>query len=57
MGRITIDWRTAGFFTALAIVGVMIGSALAKRVPQAILRRGFAVLLVVMGVLVLMKPR
>lgn len=57
LGRIAIDWQTAGFFTALAIVGVMIGSGLAKRVPQAALRRGFAVLLLVMGVLVLIKPR
>ena len=57
LGAVTLDWRAAALFTGLAIVGVLVGSALVKSVPQAGLRRAFAVLLMVMGVLVLLKPR
>ena len=55
LGQVHLDWRLVGGFTALALVGVQIGSALVPRVPQDRLRRGFAILLVVMGVLVLLK--
>lgn len=57
MGRVSIPWTSTAIFTVLAIAGVVAGSALAQRVPQATLRRGFAGLLVIMGVLVLLRPR
>ena len=57
LGTIALDWRATGLFTGLAIVGAVIGSRLVKSVSQSALRRGFAVLLVVMGLLVLLKPR
>lgn len=57
LGAVDLPWaRTAGF-TALAIVGVLAGSTVVTRVSQRALRRAFAMLLVVMGVLVLVKPR
>jgi uncharacterized membrane protein YfcA len=55
LGRVAIDWLVVGRFSALAFVGVGIGSALVPRVSQGALRKGFAVLLLVMGVLVLIR--
>jgi uncharacterized membrane protein YfcA len=57
LGTVHLDWPATGLFTGLAIVGVAIGSRLTGIVPQTALRRGFAVLLVLMGLLVLFKPR
>jgi uncharacterized membrane protein YfcA len=57
LGRVEIPWGDTLLFTALAIVGVLAGSRLVRRVSQANLRRAFAVMLVIMGVLVLLKPR
>lgn len=55
LGRVTLDWRLVGSLTVLAFVGVQIGSALVPKVPQEKLRRWFALLLLVMGVLVLVR--
>lgn len=55
LGRIPIDWRMVVPFTAVAFVGVAFGSALVPRVPQQALRRGFAVFMLLMGVLVLLR--
>jgi len=57
LGRVEIPWRDTLLFTSLAVVGVLIGSRLVRRVSQTNLRRAFAVMLVIMGVLVLLKPR
>lgn len=57
MGQVSIDWAVAGLFCGLAIVGVVIGSALVKRFSPTGLRRGFAILVLAMGLLVLLKPR
>lgn len=54
-GRVELDWRLITGFTALAFVGVGIGTALVTRVSQVSLRRGFAVLLLVMGLMVLIR--
>lgn len=56
LGRVDIPWGETALFTALAIAGVLVGSRLVRRVSQANLRRAFAVMLVIMGALVLLKP-
>jgi uncharacterized membrane protein YfcA len=56
-GMVTIDWRATVTFTAVAIVGVLTGSRLVAHVSQTALRRGFAVLLVIIGCAVLIKPK
>ena len=48
-----VDWQLIGIFVLVGVVGSMIGNWLASRTPQALLRRAFAVFLVVMGVFVL----
>lgn len=55
VGAVDLDWGLILAFTALAFVGVAIGSALVPRVNAAKLRRLFAMLMLVMGVLVLVR--
>lgn len=52
---VTIDWPLAVLITAAAVSGSFFGSALAGRVPQALLRRGFAWFVVVMAVFILLQ--
>lgn len=50
-----VDWQLIGLFAAIGIVGSFVGNALSQRVPQAQLKRGFAVFLVLMGLFILYK--
>jgi uncharacterized membrane protein YfcA len=52
---VAFDWTSIALFTAIALVGVAIGSRLVRHVSQTQLRRGFAVFLLVMGALVLLR--
>ena len=56
-GTIDLDWKFLSAFTALAVAGALAGTALVARVPQAALKRGFAVFLLVMGGFVLYMNR
>jgi len=51
----SVDWRLIGIFVAVGSAGSFVGNALSGRVPQAQLKRGFAVFLVVMGVFILIQ--
>ena len=57
LGTVDLDWAFLAGFTAAAIAGALVGTALVARVPQAALKRGFAVLLLAMGGFVLYKNR
>lgn len=50
-----VDVRLIGIFAGFGIVGSLVGQRVGRRVPQAQLRRGFAVFLVVMGVFILWR--
>lgn len=50
-----VDWALIGLFTAIGIAGSFAGNALSRRVPQARLRQGFAVFLLLMGSFILIK--
>ena len=50
-----VDWRLIGVFAAIGIAGSFVGNALSQRVPQAQLKKGFAVFLVVMGTFILIR--
>ena len=56
-GGVGFDWRAIAIFTAVALVGVAIGSRLVRYVSATLLRRGFAALLLVMGAFVLFVGR
>ena len=57
MGRVEIPWAFVLSFIAVAAFGILVGTALARRVPQRALKQGFAVFLVVMGALILVQNR
>jgi uncharacterized membrane protein YfcA len=49
VGVVAIDWGFVAVFTAAAVGGTLGGTALMRRAPVLVLRRGFAVLLLVVG--------
>jgi uncharacterized membrane protein YfcA len=48
-----LDWTTVAWFTGIALVGVVLGTRLVPYVSQQKLRRGFAALLLVLGLVVM----
>jgi hypothetical protein len=57
IGQIDVPWDFVLPFTALAVAGILVGSRMARQVPQVALRHGFAVFLVLMGGFVLYQNR
>lgn len=57
LGEITLDWWFLARFIVAAGLGAIAGTALGARVPQAALKRGFAVLVLVLGGFVLYQSR
>lgn len=57
LGHTDIPWRFMLEFTVFAIAGMFAGTRLARHVPQARLKRMFAVFLIVMGLFILWRSR
>ena len=57
LGQVEIPWAFVALFTAVAVVGILGGTYLARFVPQAALKRAFGVFLVVMGGFILYQNR
>ena len=57
LDTVALDWPFLAGFTATAVAGALAGTVLASRVPQATLKRVFAVFLLAMGGFVLFKNR
>jgi len=55
LGHVSIDWQLAAMVTVMAVVGSMVGSRLAGKIPQDRLRKGFAWFVVAMGAFMLVK--
>lgn len=55
VGDVQLDWQAIGLFTALAFVGVAAGSRLTPYFSQQALKRVFAGLLLLIGLLVLVR--
>jgi uncharacterized membrane protein YfcA len=51
--HIPIDWGTVGWFVAIGVFGILLGHWIGTKVNQWVLRRAFAVFLVLMGGFVL----
>ncbi len=49
IGQVPIDWALVGSFTGVAAVGAVIGTRLNRRLPQARIKQGFAILIIVLG--------
>lgn len=54
-GHVTIDWNYTVIFTAIAIAGVFVGSAVVPYVSQGVLKRSFALFLIVVAGFVLLQ--
>lgn len=52
---LAVDWPLIGVFAAIGIAGSFAGNALSHRIPQASLKRGFAVFLIAMGAFILYR--
>lgn len=52
---VSLDWGLVGGVTLAAILGSLLGSRLAGRIPEHALRRGFGVFVLVMGAFVLIQ--
>jgi uncharacterized protein len=52
---LAVDWGLIAVFAAIGIVGSLVGNRVSARVPQAALKRGFAVFLLVMGGFILVR--
>ncbi len=52
LGSVDVPWGLVWKFGAVAAVGIIVGSALVSKIPQAALKRGFAVLLVLISALI-----
>jgi len=57
LGTVAIDWTFLAGFAAVAIAGALVGTMAASRVPQAALKRAFAIFLVAVGGFVLYRNR
>lgn len=51
LGHVSLDWALTAGVTASALAGLAVGVSLSPRVPGAVLRKAFAWLVLVMGVL------
>ncbi|WP_277455176.1 sulfite exporter TauE/SafE family protein [Janibacter sp. DB-40] len=52
---VTLEWGLIGAVTTAAVVGSFLGARLAGRIPEAALRKGFGIFVMVMGVFVLVQ--
>ena len=57
LGTVQVPWAFMSGFTAVAIAGILGGTALVRFVPQRALKQAFAVFLLVMGTFILYKNR
>jgi uncharacterized protein len=57
VGRVEIPWAFVLSFIAVAAIGIVVGTSLARRVPQRALKQAFAVFLIVMGAFILVQNR
>ncbi len=57
LGQVQVPWAFMARFTAVAVVGILLGTHLVRYVSQSALKRAFAVFLVVMGSFILYQNR
>jgi uncharacterized protein len=55
VGHVTLDWSVIAIVTAASVVGMTVGTYAGRKVSASNLRRGFAWLVIVMGLFVIAK--
>lgn len=57
IGRVDIPWMFVLGFTAIAVLGILVGTHLVRYVSQRALKQAFSVFLIVMGTFILVQNR
>ena len=57
ISHVTVDYNLAASVTAVAVIGTLVGASLSQKVPAEKLRKGFAVLVLIMAGIVLAQER
>ncbi len=57
LGQVTLPYTLLLPFTGVAVIGILVGTGAAQRVPQQTLRRAFAVLLLLVATFILYQNR
>jgi len=55
LGHIAINWRFLGIITLIAVAGIFIGGAIAKKIHGDHLKKGFGWFVLVMGIYIIIK--
>lgn len=55
LGQLQPDWSLLGMVTAIAIGGILIGNALARKIDSQRLKKGFGWFVLLMGIYILLK--
>lgn len=55
LGQVPFDWRLVAWFTTLAGVGAVTGTRFLRRLPAARIKQGFAIMILVFGVYLVMR--
>jgi uncharacterized protein len=55
LGQLPIDWSLLVWFTGVAIVGIVMGSAVVRHVPQPRLKQAFSMMVVVLGAYIVVR--
>jgi hypothetical protein len=53
--NLEVDWKVIGLFIGLGAAGSFAGSAIGSRIPEQLLKRGFAAFLLVLGIYIIAK--
>jgi uncharacterized protein len=57
LGNVPVRWSVVATFSALAIVGIVVAAPIGRRVPDGMLRKAFAALLVVVALYIFYQNR
>ena len=55
IGHFQIDWKLLGIVTALAVIGIILGTQLSKKIKNEHLKKGFGWFVLVMGIYIIIK--
>ncbi len=55
IGHVDIDWKFLGIITAIAVAGIFVGGALAKKIHGDHLKKGFGWFVLVMAIYIIIK--
>ncbi len=55
IGQVPFDWRLVGWFSVVAAIGAIAGTRIVRRLPAARIKQAFAILILVLGAVVVVR--